>query len=143
MCGFMGMDPTRDKTNDYEGLDSLKTPYNDEISLGLQQEILSTTWRLTYVHREGYDEVRSRTKYNNLTGQINTPIKEKSVPLIMPDAANMTPLPWLSATVSRGNGDRQPMSLPPQSSGRIPKPTSRLTRAMPSSNRVLPLTPTK
>ncbi len=68
MCGFMGMDPTWDKTNDYEGLDSLKTPYNDEISLGLQQEILSTTWRLTYVHREGYDEVRSRTKYNNLTG---------------------------------------------------------------------------
>lgn len=43
MCGFMGMEPTRDKTNDYEGLDSLKTPYNDEISLGLQQEILSTT----------------------------------------------------------------------------------------------------
>ncbi|MCG9535125.1 TonB-dependent receptor [Providencia huaxiensis] len=49
---------------DYEGLDSLKTPYNDELTLALQQEILSTTWRLQYVHREGYDEVRSRTKTN-------------------------------------------------------------------------------
>ncbi len=26
---------------------------------------MSTTWRLQYVHREGYDEVRTRTKYNS------------------------------------------------------------------------------
>lgn len=50
---------------DFEGVDSLKTPYNDEITLGLQQEIASTTWRLQYVHREGRDEVRSDTKYPN------------------------------------------------------------------------------
>lgn len=48
---------------DFDGVDSLKTPYNDEITLGLQQEIASTTWRLQYVHREGRDEVRSDTKY--------------------------------------------------------------------------------
>ncbi|MEW2741488.1 secretin and TonB N-terminal domain-containing protein [Providencia sp. PROV130] len=53
-----------DNQKDYEGIDSLKTPYNDELTLALQQEILSTTWRLQYVHREGYDEVRTRTKYD-------------------------------------------------------------------------------
>ncbi|MGJ3355492.1 secretin and TonB N-terminal domain-containing protein [Providencia sp. Je.9.19] len=53
-----------DNKKDYEGLESLKTPYNDELTLALQQEILSTTWRLQYVHREGYDEVRNRTKYD-------------------------------------------------------------------------------
>ncbi len=53
-----------DDKRDYEGIDSLSTPYNDELTLALQQEILSTTWRLQYVHREGYDEVRTRTKYN-------------------------------------------------------------------------------
>lgn len=61
------LDPNKndwDNKKDYEGLDSLKTPYNDELTLALQQEILSTTWRLQYVHREGYDEVRTRTKYD-------------------------------------------------------------------------------
>ncbi|EJD6047706.1 secretin and TonB N-terminal domain-containing protein [Providencia rettgeri] len=53
-----------DNQKDYEGVDSLKTPYNDELTVALQQEILSTTWRLQYVHREGYDEVRTRTKYD-------------------------------------------------------------------------------
>ncbi|CAG9410359.1 TPA: secretin and TonB N-terminal domain-containing protein [Providencia alcalifaciens] len=62
------VDPNKNDWNDardYEGIDSLKTPYNDELTLALQQEILSTTWRLQYVHREGYDEVRTRTKYNS------------------------------------------------------------------------------
>ena len=62
------MDPSKndwDNQKDYEGVDSLKTPYNDELTAALQQEILSTTWRLQYVHREGYDEVRTRTKYNS------------------------------------------------------------------------------
>ncbi|WP_318837227.1 MULTISPECIES: secretin and TonB N-terminal domain-containing protein [unclassified Providencia] len=53
-----------DNKKDYEGIDSLKTPYNDELTLALQQEVMSTTWRLQYVHREGYDEVRTRTKYD-------------------------------------------------------------------------------
>ncbi|MTC61287.1 TonB-dependent receptor plug domain-containing protein [Providencia rustigianii] len=57
---------TWENKKDYEGLDSLKTPYNDELTLALQQDILATTWRLQYVHREGYDEVRSRTKTKKL-----------------------------------------------------------------------------
>lgn len=48
---------------DFDGIDQLKTPYNDEFTLALQQEIASTTWRLQYVHRDGRDEVRSDTKY--------------------------------------------------------------------------------
>ncbi len=48
---------------DFDGIDALKTPYNDEFTLGLQQEIASTTWRLQYTHRNGRDEVRSDTKY--------------------------------------------------------------------------------
>lgn len=49
---------------DYEGMESLKTPYNDEFTLALQQKIFSATWRLQYVRRAGHDEVRNRTKYN-------------------------------------------------------------------------------
>ncbi|MDX4945700.1 secretin and TonB N-terminal domain-containing protein [Providencia manganoxydans] len=61
------LDPNKndwDNKKDYEGIDSLKTPYNDELTIALQQEVQSTTWRLQYVHREGYDEVRTRTKYD-------------------------------------------------------------------------------
>lgn len=64
-CSLIPENNEWDNKKDYEGIDSLKTPYNDELTLALQQEILSTTWRLQYVHREGYDEVRTRTKYNS------------------------------------------------------------------------------
>ena len=37
---------------DFDGIDALKTPYNDEFTLGLQQEIASTTWRLQYTHNK-------------------------------------------------------------------------------------------
>nr|WP_314265187.1 TonB-dependent receptor plug domain-containing protein [uncultured Moellerella sp.] len=66
--GWCSVDPSEndwEDKRDYEGLDSLSTPYNDELTVALQQEVLSTTWRLQYVHREGYDEVRSRTKYES------------------------------------------------------------------------------
>ncbi|WP_265694012.1 secretin and TonB N-terminal domain-containing protein [Providencia rustigianii] len=64
-CSLIPENNKWDNKKDYEGIDSLKTPYNDELTLALQQEILSTTWRLQYVHREGYDEVRTRTKYES------------------------------------------------------------------------------
>ncbi|MDD9341091.1 MAG: TonB-dependent receptor plug domain-containing protein [Providencia heimbachae] len=64
-CSLIPDNNNWDNQKDYEGIDSLKTPYNDELTLALQQEIMSTTWRLQYVHREGYDEVRTRTKYDN------------------------------------------------------------------------------
>lgn len=64
-CSLIPENNEWDNKKDYEGIDSLKTPYNDELTLALQQEILSTTWRLQYVHREGYDEVRTRTKYDS------------------------------------------------------------------------------
>lgn len=60
-------DASWNNRTDFDGLDSLKTPYNDEFTLGLQQEIASTTWRLQYVHRNGRDEVRSDTKYPDST----------------------------------------------------------------------------
>ncbi|HDL6852467.1 TPA: TonB-dependent receptor [Yersinia enterocolitica] len=65
---FCSLDPSENDWNgvkDFEGIDSLKTPYNDELSFALQQQVMQSTWRLQYVHREGYDEVRSRTKYRN------------------------------------------------------------------------------
>ena len=52
-------------TSDYEGMTDLKTPYNDEISLGLQQMWHNSIWSLNYVYRLGHDEVRSRPKYLN------------------------------------------------------------------------------
>ncbi|CAM3596268.1 MULTISPECIES: TonB-dependent receptor [Yersinia] len=60
---------------DFEGIDKLSTPYNDELSLALQQQIMKTQWRLQYVHREGYDEVRSRTKYPNSGNSLQSRIR--------------------------------------------------------------------
>ncbi len=72
-CYYCSLDPNDpynewNQQRDFEGLDSLSTPYNDELTLAIQQEIMSTTWRLQYVHREGHDEVRSRTKYADSQG---------------------------------------------------------------------------
>ncbi|MGF1909517.1 TonB-dependent receptor plug domain-containing protein [Vibrio kasasachensis] len=66
---YMMCDPNSEQqdswtsTSDYEGMSDLKTPYNDELSLGLQQMWRNSIWSLNYVHRLGRDEVRSRPKY--------------------------------------------------------------------------------
>lgn len=52
-----------DATPDYEGLDSLKTPYSDELMVGLNQRWGNSLWALQYVNRKHRDEVRSRPKY--------------------------------------------------------------------------------
>lgn len=54
-------------TQDYEGMDQLDTPYNDEFTIGLQQMWRNSIWSLNYVYREGHDEVRSRPKYPGTT----------------------------------------------------------------------------
>lgn len=59
-------------SSDFEGLDSLSTPYNDEISLGIEQIVDNSLWQLQYVHRKSYDEVRSRPKYNNGRSNVRT-----------------------------------------------------------------------
>ncbi|MCW7556282.1 TonB-dependent receptor plug domain-containing protein [Endozoicomonas gorgoniicola] len=48
---------------DYEGMDQLKTPYNDEFTAGIQQLWGNSIWQLNYVHRKGRDEVKSHYKY--------------------------------------------------------------------------------
>ncbi|WP_335924529.1 TonB-dependent receptor plug domain-containing protein [Shewanella indica] len=50
-------------TRDYEGMEDLQTPYNDEFTAGVQQIWGNSIWKLNYVHRNGRDEVRSRYKY--------------------------------------------------------------------------------
>ena len=47
--------------NDFEGLDRLNTPYSDELSFGVTQRLADWSGRLAYVHRDGHDEVKSRT----------------------------------------------------------------------------------
>ncbi|MCJ8351448.1 TonB-dependent receptor plug domain-containing protein [Moritella sp.] len=51
------------ETNDFEGMSDLDTPYNDELAMSLQQRWNNSMIKLAYVHRNGYDEVRSRPKY--------------------------------------------------------------------------------
>ncbi|MGY0217020.1 TonB-dependent receptor plug domain-containing protein [Endozoicomonadaceae bacterium StTr2] len=50
-------------TPDFEGLDSLKTPYSDELTLGLKQNWQNTVWNLRTVYRNNKDEVQSQRKY--------------------------------------------------------------------------------
>ncbi|MEE1890236.1 TonB-dependent receptor plug domain-containing protein [Pseudomonas carassii] len=56
-------DGSWDATPDYEGLDGLKTPYSDELMVGLSQRWGNSLWSLQYVNRKHRDEVRSRPKY--------------------------------------------------------------------------------
>lgn len=50
------------KKNDFDGMSELKTPYNNELTAGLQQFWGNSIWSLNYVHRLGKDEVRSLPK---------------------------------------------------------------------------------
>lgn len=50
-------------TPDYEGMESLKTPYSDEWMVGWQGQGRGLTWELQVVDRRHRDEVRSQPKY--------------------------------------------------------------------------------
>ncbi|MGA4637109.1 TonB-dependent receptor plug domain-containing protein [Pseudomonas solani] len=69
-------DGTWDATPDYEGLGDLKTPYSDELMLGLDQRWGNAQWALQYVNRKHRDEVRSRPKYPDSTAPFRRSIKE-------------------------------------------------------------------
>lgn len=63
---------------DYD-VSNLKTPYSDELNLGLSQRILDTVWTVKYVHRDGKNQFgRSSTtdengkKYYVLTNEATT-----------------------------------------------------------------------
>jgi hypothetical protein len=70
ICGFgcLPGDPIDDinwtNNTDFEGLDSLSTPYSDEFNIGAEQTVMNSLWEFKYVHRDGRDEVISRPKYS-------------------------------------------------------------------------------
>lgn len=75
---FCSLDPAEndwDGVKDFEGVDSLSTPYNDELSFAIEQQVMQSLWRLQYVHREGHDEVRSRTKYADSANAMKSRIR--------------------------------------------------------------------
>ncbi|MDO4937429.1 MAG: hypothetical protein Q4E62_05895 [Sutterellaceae bacterium] len=47
-------------SNDFDGLQDLKTPYDDEFSVAFSQKVADWVGTLAYVHRNGHDGVRSR-----------------------------------------------------------------------------------
>ena len=59
------IDDSWEHQTDFEGLNSLSTPYSDEFSFGLEQTLFNTLWKFQYVHRDGHNEVVSRPKANN------------------------------------------------------------------------------
>lgn len=63
-------------TPDYEGLESLKTPYSDEFMIGMDQRWGNSLWQLQYVKRDHGDEVRSRPKYPGTRDSSRRSIKE-------------------------------------------------------------------
>lgn len=69
-------DGTWDATPDYEGLDNLKTPYSDELMLGLDQRWGNSLWAVQYVNRKHRDEVRSRPKYPDSRASNERSVKE-------------------------------------------------------------------
>lgn len=113
-----------DDKRDYEGMASLKTPYNDEWTLALQQRILSAIWRLQYVHREGYDEVRNRTKYRSRSARLRS-IRvfdnggRSSHDSITASFHNEQPWPWAGArhTVAASLTWQRSQSNTPKDSG--------------------------
>ena len=128
---FCSLDPSEndwDGVKDFEGIDSLKTPYNDELSFALQQQVMQSTWRLQYVHREGYDEVRSRTKYRNPNSASQARIRTFD----NGGRSSNDRYHSRSATANLGNWPPQLMLLPAHSHGSKVKAIRRKIRAMPS-----------
>jgi hypothetical protein len=58
---------TRLATYDYD-VSGLKTPYSDELALGLSQRVMDTVWTLKWVNRKGRDQF-GRTSYTDANGQ--------------------------------------------------------------------------
>ena len=48
--------------NDFDGLERLKTPFSDEVSIGSRSASGDWSASAAYVHRNGHDEVRSRSR---------------------------------------------------------------------------------
>lgn len=47
---------------DFEGLNSLSTPYSDELNFAVEQTLFNTLWKFQYVNRQGHNEITSRVK---------------------------------------------------------------------------------
>lgn len=60
-------DTTKYSTYDYD-ISDLKTPYSDELSLGLSQRVLDTVWTVKWVNRKGRDQF-GRDSYVNDAGK--------------------------------------------------------------------------
>lgn len=90
------------ETQDFEGMDQLSTPYNDELALGMQQRWQNSILRLNYVHRDGRDEVRSQPKYPGSNDPMQARIRgfdnggESTHDSIIFSARNAQPMRWAS-----------------------------------------------
>lgn len=82
--------------SDFEGLNSLSTPYSDEFSLGLEQVVLNTLWKFQYVYRKGRNEVISRPKIDNSVVKIFDNSGESSHNSFSISMSN--PEPWMLGT---------------------------------------------
>ena len=61
-------DTVKYSSYDYD-ISDLKTPYSDEISLGLSQRVLDTVWTVKWVNRQGRDQFGRDNYTNSTTGQ--------------------------------------------------------------------------
>lgn len=61
-------DTTKYSSYDYD-ISNLKTPYSDELSLGLSQRVLDTVWTAKWVNRRGRDQFGRDSYTNETTGR--------------------------------------------------------------------------
>ncbi|QGR09601.1 TonB-dependent receptor plug domain-containing protein [Pantoea phytobeneficialis] len=59
-------DTTKYSTYDYD-ISDLKTPYSDELSLGISQRLMDTVWTVKWVNRKGRDQF-GRDRYTDTNG---------------------------------------------------------------------------
>lgn len=91
------VDDTWTHQTDYDGLNSLSTPYNDELTLGLEQNLYNTLWKFQYVYRKGHNEVTSRPRSDNSVIKIFDNSGKSSHNSFSISVSN--PEPWLLGSI--------------------------------------------
>lgn len=81
--------------NGVGAFDNLRTPYSDEFSLGFTQRYQDWMGQVTYVHRNGKDEIRGHQDKNSQRWYSNDGTSEHDSVIV--SVNNTTPMRWLAA----------------------------------------------
>ncbi|OOF49672.1 TonB-dependent receptor [Rodentibacter genomosp. 1] len=82
----------RDTSREYQAFNSLKTPYADEVSLGIEQEFGNLAFKLNYIHRQNKNRILLKRDANRVNSYHNG--SDFSVDIYTFQVNNIEPWKW-------------------------------------------------